>query len=62
LSQAYTGAEPRLRFAIVHALAEMEDRRGDAVLTLAAREKDTAIRRLATEALHDRRDDDDDDD
>jgi hypothetical protein len=40
----------------------MEDRRGDAVLALAAREKDTAIRRLATEALHDRRDDDDDDD
>jgi HEAT repeat protein len=60
LAGAYSGAEPRLRFAIVHALAELEDRRGDAVLALAAREKDTAIRRIAEEALEDRHDDDDD--
>jgi HEAT repeat protein len=62
LSRAYTGAEPRLRFAVVHALSEMEDRRGDAVLAIAAREKDTTIRRVAAEALKDRHDDDNDDD
>jgi HEAT repeat protein len=61
LSQAYVGAEPRLRYALVRALAEIEDRRGDAVLELAAREKDPAIRHTAAEALKDRHEDEDDD-
>ena len=59
LSKAYTGAEPRFRYAIVKALAETDDRRGDAVLALAARDKDHAIRHTAAEALKDRHDDDD---
>jgi HEAT repeat protein len=61
LSKAYGGAEPRLRYAIVKALSEIHDRRGDAVLALAARDKDSAIRETAAEALNDRREDDEDD-
>ena len=60
LSKAYAGAEPRFRYAIVKALAETDDRRGDAVLVLAAKDKDQAIRHTAAEALKDRHDDDDD--
>nr|MBA3344475.1 hypothetical protein [Gemmatimonadales bacterium] len=55
------GAEPRLRYAIVKALSETDDRRGDAVLSVAARDKENAIRDMAAETLEDRRDDDDDD-
>ena len=58
LSKAYAGAEARFRYAIVKALAETDDRRGDAVLTLAAKDKDQAIRHTAAEALKDRHDDD----
>lgn len=49
-------------YAIVKAVAEIEDRRGDAVLRLAAKDKDQAIRHTAMEALKDRREDRDDDD
>jgi HEAT repeat protein len=59
LSKGYAGAEPRFRYAIVKALAETDDRRGDVVLLLAARDKDQAIRHTAAEALKDRHDDDD---
>ena len=62
LSRAYTGAEPRFRYAIVKALAETEDRRGDAILNIAQRDQDQIVRRVATEALKDRREDRDDDD
>jgi len=55
-------AEPRLRYAIVKALGETDDRRGDVVLALAAKDKDQAIRRMAAEALKDRQDDEDDED
>ncbi len=60
LTKAYVGAEPRFRYAIVKALAETDDRRGDAVLALAATDKDQAIRHTAAEALKDRHEDDDD--
>jgi HEAT repeat protein len=50
-----------LRYAIVKALSEIHDRRGDAVLSMAARDKDSAIRETAAEALNDRREDDEDD-
>lgn len=59
LSQAYPGAEPRLRYAIVRALSETDDRRGDAVLAVATRDKVGAIRRTAAEALKERREDED---
>src|SRR3990172_1190310 len=59
-STAYAGAEPRFRYAIVKTLAETEDRRGDVVLVLAAKDKDQAIRHTAAEELKDRREDDDD--
>ena len=59
LSEAYAGAEPRYRYAIVKALAETDDHRGDSVLAQAARDKDQAIRHTAAEALKDRRHDDD---
>lgn len=62
LSKAYAGAEPRFRYAIVKALAETDDRRGDLVLALAAKDKDQAIRHTATEALKDRHEDREDDD
>jgi HEAT repeat protein len=62
LSKAFAGAEPRFRYAIVKALAETDDRRGDAVLVLAARDSDQAIRRTAAEALKDRHEDREDDD
>ena len=39
----------------------MEDRRADAVLTLATQDDIGAIRRTAAEALKDRHEDDDDD-
>jgi len=61
LSKAYAGGDVRFRYAVVKALAEIEDRRGDAVLAVAARDKDSAIRQTAAEALRDRREDDDDD-
>ena len=61
LAQAYDGAEPRLRYAIVNALSEMDDSRGDKVLELAARDSDSAVRKAAAEALKDRREDEDDD-
>jgi HEAT repeat protein len=51
-----------LRYAIVEALAETEDRRGDVVLALAASDKDQAIRHTAAEALKDRQEDREDDD
>lgn len=62
LSKAYAGGEPRFRYAIVKALAETDDRRGDAVLALAAKDKDQAIRHTAAEALKDRHEDRKDDD
>jgi HEAT repeat protein len=55
LAQAYAGGEPRLRYAIVNALSGIDDSRGDAVLALAARDSDSAVRRAAAEALKDRR-------
>jgi len=61
LSRTYAGAKPRLRYAVVRALAEIDDRRGDTVLALAAREKDAAIRHTAAEALKNRHEDNDDD-
>jgi HEAT repeat protein len=61
LAQAYGGAEPRLRYAIVNALSEMDDSRGDKVLELAARDSDSIVRKAAVEAVKDRRDDEDDD-
>jgi HEAT repeat protein len=61
LSISYRSEDPRLRYAVVKALAEIEDRRGDAVLAIAAREKDAAIRHTAAEALEDRREEDQDD-
>lgn len=62
LSKAYVGAEPRLRYAIVKALAETEDRRGDATLIIAQRDQDQIVRRVAAEAVKDRREDREDDD
>lgn len=61
LSKAYPGAEPWLRCAIVKALAETEDRRGDATLSIARRNQDQVIRRVAAEAVKDRREDREDD-
>jgi HEAT repeat protein len=44
----------------VKALAEIEDRRGDATLTLARQDRDRIVRRSAAEALEDRHEHDDD--
>jgi HEAT repeat protein len=45
----------------VDALSNIDDRRGDALLTVAARDSDSAIRRAAAEALKDRHEEDEDD-
>jgi hypothetical protein len=42
---------------VVAALAELEDRRGDAVLATASRDPDRIVRHAANEALKDRDDD-----
>ena len=60
LAKAYTSPDPRLRFAVVRALADIEDRRGTQVLDLARQDPDRIVRRVASEALKDRHDDDDD--
>jgi HEAT repeat protein len=60
LATAYRSEDPRLRFAVVKAVSQIEDRRGDATLVLARQDRDQIIRRTAAEALEDRREDDDD--
>jgi HEAT repeat protein len=59
LATAYRSDNPRLRYSIVAALAELEDHRGDAVLSQASNDRDQIVRHKAAEALRDREDDDD---
>ena len=56
------GADARFRYAVVKALSEIEDRRGDKTLYVARDDRDPVIRQAATEALKERHDDDHDDD
>jgi HEAT repeat protein len=58
LAQAYGSGYPRVRFAVVEALAEMEDRRVEVTLGLARKDPDRIVRHRASEALEDREDDD----
>jgi HEAT repeat protein len=58
LATAYRSENPRIRYSVVAALAELEDRRGDAVLNAASQDRDQVVRHKATEALRDRDDDD----
>jgi len=58
LASAYRSDDPRLRYAVVKALAETDDRRGTATLTIARQDGDRIVRHAAAEALKDRDDDD----
>jgi HEAT repeat protein len=57
LATAYQSENPRLRYSVVTALAELEDRRGDPVLEAASRDRDQIVRHRAAEAIQDRDDD-----
>jgi hypothetical protein len=48
-----------MRYSVVAALADLEDSRGNEVLSVARKDPDQAVRHKASEALHDREDDDD---
>jgi HEAT repeat protein len=60
LAAAYTNLNPQLRFAVIEALAEMDDRRVNVTLALARKDRDRIVRHMAAEALKDREDDEDD--
>jgi HEAT repeat protein len=59
LSTAYGSENPRLRFSVVSALADLDDERGNAVLGQARKDPDQIVRHKASEVLRDREDDDD---
>lgn len=59
LATAYRSDNPRMRYSVVAALADLEDRRGNEVLSVARKDPDQAVRHKASEVLHDREDDDD---
>ena len=59
LAAAYRSENPRLRYAVVSALSDLDDRRGDDLLSMASKDRDQAIRHKAAEALKDRDHDDD---
>jgi HEAT repeat protein len=48
-----------MRYSVVSALGELEDSRGNAVLSLARNDRDQIVRHKASEVLEDREDDDD---
>jgi len=48
-----------MRYSVVAALAELEDSRGNEVLSAARKDPDQVVRHKASEVLHDREDDDD---
>ena len=58
LAAAYRSDNPRIRYSVVAALAELEDARGEAVFNLASNDRDQIVRHKAAEALRDREDDD----
>jgi HEAT repeat protein len=65
LTTAYRSENPRLRYAVVSALSDIDDYRGDDLLSTASKDRDQAVRRKAAETLRDRdhdRDHDKDDD
>lgn len=57
LTQAYRSDNPRMRYAVVSALSDLEDPRGDDLLETASKDKDQNVRHKASEALRDRDDD-----
>jgi HEAT repeat protein len=59
LTAAYRSENPRLRYAVVAALSDLDDRRGDDLLSLASQDRDQTVRHKAQEALRDRDHDDD---
>jgi hypothetical protein len=59
LASAYRSEDPRMRYSVVSALGELEDSRGNAVLSLARNDRDQIVRHKASEVLEDREDDDD---
>jgi HEAT repeat protein len=59
LVAAYRSDNPRMRYSVVAALAELEDQRGEPVLNLASNDRDQVVRHKAAEALRDLEDDDD---
>jgi HEAT repeat protein len=59
LAAAYASLDPHLRFAVIKALADMDDRRVNVTLALAKKDRDRIVRHTAGEALKDREDDED---
>lgn len=59
LATAYRSENPRLRYSVVSALAELDDGQGNEVLSLARKDPDQIVRHKASEVLKDREDDDD---
>jgi HEAT repeat protein len=59
LAAAYRSDNPRLRYAVVSALSDLDDRRADDLLDVASKDRDQEVRHKAAEALKDRDHDDD---
>jgi HEAT repeat protein len=58
LAGAYQSHDPRLRYAVVTAMSELDGHHADAVLQLARNDSDQIVRHKAAQVLKDRDDDD----